>query len=306
MDSQIKFASVRYYDNERKKIHIVPIEKIQNFEVLDKYEDPYFVERLNTVSMEEKKLRYSDAVQKIFDKDNAEPNETHNKTVIFHSRYYNKYEDIINKKLRTVNRDSPVVEKKDEKLFESALQKQIQYFKHENEELKLENRNLRSDIFLLKEELHTLKTKKQLFPEEQKRSASPTTSTPKRMRGEITVNVENTLFECRKIKKKGSDLDYDSDQYLGLTNKENMSAWYDEVNGRTIKMMHLKYGISIPYMTWKEIRKLKRPSLFVRQLSRALWGVDKLMNRAVVVERSKDRLPNRSPRKPLTPAKRLF
>ncbi|XP_067208660.1 uncharacterized protein [Linepithema humile] len=83
-----------------------------------------------------------------------------------------------------------------------------------------------------------------------------------------------------------------------------MTTWNDEVSGTTIKMMHLRYGISIPYITWKEIKKLKRPSLFVRQLSRALWGVHKLMNRAVLLERSKNRLPNRSPRKPLTPVKK--
>lgn len=69
-------------------------------------------------------------------------------------------------------------------------------------------------------------------------------------------------------------------------------------------MMHLRYGISIPYTTWKEIKKLRTPSLFVRHLSRALWGVHKLMNRALLLERSTNRLPNRSPRKPLTPVKK--
>ena len=69
-------------------------------------------------------------------------------------------------------------------------------------------------------------------------------------------------------------------------------------------MMHLAFGISIPYSTWKEIRNEKRPSLFVRHLSRALWGVHNLMNRAVMPEKTKNRLPNRSPRKPLTPVKK--
>ncbi|XP_024892189.1 uncharacterized protein LOC112467698 isoform X2 [Temnothorax curvispinosus] len=106
MDSQIKFASVRYFDDESKKIHIVPIERIKNFVVLNKYEDPYFVKRLNTVTMEEsliaaqimevgtneedlkhnkrryvfKKLGYSDAVQIILDKENPEPNKTQKET----------------------------------------------------------------------------------------------------------------------------------------------------------------------------------------------------------------------------------
>lgn len=53
MDSQIKFASVRYFDDESKKIHIVPVDKIKNFVILDKYEDPYFVKRLNTATKEE-------------------------------------------------------------------------------------------------------------------------------------------------------------------------------------------------------------------------------------------------------------
>lgn len=53
MDSQIKFASVRYFDDESKRIHIVPIEKIKNFAILEKYENPYFVKRLNPITMEE-------------------------------------------------------------------------------------------------------------------------------------------------------------------------------------------------------------------------------------------------------------
>lgn len=68
--------------------------------------------------------------------------------------------------------------------------------------------------------------------------------------------------------------------------------------------MHLRLGISIPYTTWKEIKKVRRPSLFVRQLSRALWGVHKLMNRAVILQKSTNRLPDRSPRKPLTPVRK--
>lgn len=53
MDSQIKFASVRYFNDESKKIHIISIDKIKDFTVLDKYEDPYFVKRLNTITNEE-------------------------------------------------------------------------------------------------------------------------------------------------------------------------------------------------------------------------------------------------------------
>ncbi|XP_067211687.1 uncharacterized protein [Linepithema humile] len=394
MDSQIKFASVRYFNDESKKIHIISIDKIKDFTVLDKYEDPYFVKRLNTITNEEsliaaqimevgtneedlkhnkqryvfKKMRYSDAVQKILDKkeilekENPEPNETQKETEFDNERTSKEGdENIIKEKLKASNRDDIIFERNREKLFDIpiALEKKIQSLQDENKKLQLENNNLKNDIFFLKEKLHSLKTKKQLFPEEIKRPASPSiTSTPKKMRSE-TVNVplqdavfsepstsqlrsEQSLLQddfCIKVlaknnkttqkaksnkkkqrkkakkiksqrkikeknKNKGSDLDYDSDQYIGLTDKENMTTWNDEVSGTTIKMMHLRYGISIPYITWKEIKKLKRPSLFVRQLSRALWGVHKLMNRAVLLERSKNRLPNRSPRKPLTPVKK--
>ncbi|KAM0726176.1 hypothetical protein ACS0PU_008257 [Formica fusca] len=95
---------------------------------------------------------------------------------------------IINEKLETLNRDSIAFEKTREKLFEIpasrpnfALESEIQCLKDENKKLQFENNNLKSDIFVLKEELHTLKTKKQLFPEELKRPASSITSTPKKM-----------------------------------------------------------------------------------------------------------------------------
>lgn len=130
MDSHIKFASMRYFDDESKKIHIVPIEKIKNFVVLDKYKEPYFVKRLNTETMEEsliaaqimelgtneedlkhnkqryvfKKLRYSDAVQKILDKENAEPNKTKKETEFNNERTLEEdNENIINEKLETLN-----------------------------------------------------------------------------------------------------------------------------------------------------------------------------------------------------------
>lgn len=71
-------------------------------------------------------------------------------------------EDIINEKFEILNRDSIVFENNREKLFENP-EKEIQYLKEKNKKLELENNNLKNNIFLLKEELHTLKTKKQLF-----------------------------------------------------------------------------------------------------------------------------------------------
>lgn len=69
--------------------------------------------------------------------------------------------------MEILNRDNIVFEKNREKLLENPIvpEKEIQYLKEENKKLELENHNLKNDIFLLKEELNTLKTKKQLFPE---------------------------------------------------------------------------------------------------------------------------------------------
>lgn len=53
---------------------------------------------------------------------------------------------------------------------------------------------MKSDIFVFKEELHILKTEKQLFPGELKRPASSITSTPKKMRSEtVTVPLQDTV-----------------------------------------------------------------------------------------------------------------
>lgn len=77
--------------------------------------------------------------------------------------------DIINEKLEIFNRDNIAFEKAHEKLFEIpiAIEKEIQCLKDENNN-QIENNNLKTDIFLLKEKLHTLKTKKQLFPADKK------------------------------------------------------------------------------------------------------------------------------------------
>ncbi|XP_071650100.1 uncharacterized protein [Temnothorax longispinosus] len=265
MDSQIKFASVRYFDDESKKNCrlLLSLFYLANEEDLKHNKRRYVF----------KKLGYSDAVQIILDKENPEPNKTQKETKQFPSpatffdfdcltvrtlcldmagdvlispfvleririefnnertseendeniineklkttnrdakifkRNQNKFSkipsavdrtskiddvDIIKNKLETLNRDSIAFEKTCEKLFEIpiAVEQEIQYLKDENNKLQLENNNLKTDIFLLKEELHTLKTKKQLFPKELKRAASPAiTSTPKKMRSKTTVNA---------------------------------------------------------------------------------------------------------------------
>ncbi|XP_071639007.1 uncharacterized protein [Temnothorax longispinosus] len=87
---------------------------------------------------------------------------------------------------------------------------------------------------------------------------------------------------------------------------ENFTAWTDDSkDGIKVKMMHLRYGVSIPYNAWKEARDQKTASLFVRKISKAIWGCHTLMNRAVELQKiNKERLVHRSPRKPLTPKKK--
>lgn len=79
-----------------------------------------------------------------------------------------------------------------------------------------EQSSLREDDFCTQEEInktHKVKSKKKNRKEEEK------------------------LKNLRKIKdNKGSDQDYDSDQYIGLTDKENMTIWYDEINETTVSL----------------------------------------------------------------------
>lgn len=72
--------------------------------------------------------------------------------------------------MKASNRDDIIFERNREKLFDIpiALEKKIQSLQDENKKLQLENNNLKNDIFFLKEKLHSLKTKKQLFPEGKK------------------------------------------------------------------------------------------------------------------------------------------
>ena len=71
-------------------------------------------------------------------------------------------------------------------------------------------------------------------------------------------------------------------------------------------MMHLFFGVSIPYVAWKDIRDVTKPSLFLRKLSKAIWGSHAPMNRAIDVSKTHRTLRNRSPRKCLTPVKGLL
>lgn len=70
-------------------------------------------------------------------------------------------------------------------------------------------------------------------------------------------------------------------------------------------MVYLGKNISIPLKTWKLIRdRSKSTSIFVKNLARALWGIDKLANRCLAQKESLQKVSNReSPRKILTPEK---
>ena len=70
-------------------------------------------------------------------------------------------------------------------------------------------------------------------------------------------------------------------------------------------MMHLYYGVSVLYKAWKKAKRSNSASKFARNASRAIWNIHHLMNRALDIDSCKEkRLPNRSPRKNLTPVKK--
>ncbi|XP_016842768.1 uncharacterized protein LOC107981405 [Nasonia vitripennis] len=70
-------------------------------------------------------------------------------------------------------------------------------------------------------------------------------------------------------------------------------------------MIHLRYGVSLRYKVWGKIRDQPSPSLFCRRLAHALWGTYTLINRAIDLEKIKDKMLDgrESPRKQLTPVK---
>ncbi|XP_024867707.1 uncharacterized protein LOC112451971 [Temnothorax curvispinosus] len=147
----------------------------------------------------------------------------------------------------------------------------------------------------------------------------PAKIVPKESNDVAVFNESQASDEKRKSKKSKKDKlkiedrkcnkndIYDSDEYNRSANRmENFTAWTDDSkDGIKVKMMHLRYGVSIPYNAWKEARDQKTASLFVRKISKAIWGCHTLMNRAVELQKiNKERLVHRSPRKPLTPKKK--
>lgn len=69
-------------------------------------------------------------------------------------------------------------------------------------------------------------------------------------------------------------------------------------------MIHLGHGTSIQSSKWRECKKSKTISLFVKNLARTLWGVSKLANRFLKETDNIKKFSNRaSPRKVVTPDK---
>ena len=68
-------------------------------------------------------------------------------------------------------------------------------------------------------------------------------------------------------------------------------------------MVHIMCNVSIRKEKWDEVKKQTDPYQYVNVLSSSMWDDYDLMNRAMIIKKAKDRLPNRSPRKPQTPKK---
>lgn len=70
------------------------------------------------------------------------------------------------------------------------------------------------------------------------------------------------------------------------------------------KFFHLYYDVSIPWKAYKDLNNVTRPTLFLKKTARAIWNTNELKNRAVDVGKTLQDLIDRSPRRPLTPAKK--
>ncbi|XP_031779762.1 uncharacterized protein LOC107981528 isoform X2 [Nasonia vitripennis] len=76
-----------------------------------------------------------------------------------------------------------------------------------------------------------------------------------------------------------------------------------DVSPTKVKMIHLRFGVSIPSKSFTLIQKEKSPSKFLKKLARAIWTEYQLLNRAFLVQKC-GTLDERSPRKTFTPVKK--
>lgn len=70
-----------------------------------------------------------------------------------------------------------------------------------------------------------------------------------------------------------------------------------------VEKVHLGDGVYIKHETWKLLKFEKKDSLFVKNLSLAMWSREALANRCIEFKDDLRSIPNRSPRKLLTPEK---
>ncbi|XP_051165626.1 uncharacterized protein LOC127286549 isoform X9 [Leptopilina boulardi] len=74
-------------------------------------------------------------------------------------------------------------------------------------------------------------------------------------------------------------------------------------NNRKVEKIHLGHDVFIKHESWKLIQKEKKDSLYVKNLATCIWTRQKLANRCVEYSEDLISIPNRSPRKLLTPKK---
>ncbi|KAL7304795.1 hypothetical protein TKK_0003020 [Trichogramma kaykai] len=92
------------------------------------------------------------------------------------------------------------------------------------------------------------------------------------------------------------------------TGREIGQIWMKKITHKgkmkSIEMVHLSRGVSIPLQNWRiTIAKSKTRSIFVKKMSRNLWGPERLANRCVDYSSKCQKVTRDSPRKKLTPKK---
>ncbi|KAL7296778.1 hypothetical protein TKK_0010182 [Trichogramma kaykai] len=109
-----------------------------------------------------------------------------------------------------------------------------------------------------------------------------------------------------KYKIKPEEKLYDSDDYqksgLPILQHQSYFEEIDEKTGKTIKMRHLYYGVSITAKLWKKANNSPTDSRFVKEIAVGIWGKDTLKIKALKPQQAAP-LPDGNRRAPLTPRK---
>ncbi|XP_043471962.1 uncharacterized protein LOC122504783 [Leptopilina heterotoma] len=170
-----------------------------------------------------------------------------------------------------------------------------------------ENEDLKKKVLKLQEELQNYKrkasTSKELdFQDDDKDDESSNSSEP-----------EERQVKKKKIRPRRNIRDiteYESDEGEILLDDVGNKKKYQiftatTTEGKKVKRIHLGNGVHIKFSTWKLLVDVADSSSFVKQLSKAIWPDNVLVNRYVKNNNpSLIQLPNRTPRKQLTPSKK--